>query len=91
MFLRYDAGGKVCGSSAHTSLSLNGAESPTRADKAEWAGASATGLSARGAEPTHEASTEPNLFELCLARRRKTIVKSLWRDSDTVSAAGIDD
>lgn len=35
-------------------------------------GASATGLSARGAGPTHEASAEPNLFELCLARRRKT-------------------
>lgn len=29
---------------------LNGAESLTRADKAEWAGASATGLSACGAE-----------------------------------------
>ena len=26
-------------------------------------------------EPTNEASAEPNLFELCLARRRKTIVK----------------
>jgi len=49
MFLRYDAGGKESGSSAHTSSSLNGAESPTRADKAEWAGASVTGLSARGA------------------------------------------
>lgn len=32
----------------------------------------------RGAEPTHEASAEPNLFEFCLARRRKTIVKALW-------------
>ena len=40
---------------------LNGAESPKRADKAEWAGASATGLSACGAEPTHEASAEPPL------------------------------
>ncbi len=44
-----------------------------------------------GAKPTHEASAKPNLFELCLARRRKTIVKALWRDSDTVPAAGIDD
>ena len=52
-----------------------------RVDKAEWAGASATGLSACGAEPTHEASAEPNLFELCLARRRKIIVKALWLEA----------
>ena len=32
------------------SLCLNGAESLTRADKAEWTGASAAGLSARGAK-----------------------------------------
>jgi len=30
-----------------------------RADKAEWAGAYAIGLSARGAKPSHEASAEP--------------------------------
>ena len=27
------------------------------------------------AEPTLEARAEPNLFDFCLARRRKTIVK----------------
>ena len=36
------------GSSAHICLFLNGAESLTRAGKAEWAGAPATGLSACG-------------------------------------------
>ncbi len=56
----------MIGSSAHTSSSLNGAESLTRADKAEWAGASASAS---------------------LHRERK----ALWRDSDTVPAAGIDD
>ena len=46
--------------------SLNGAESLTRADKAEWAGASASAS---------------------LRAERK----ALWRDSDTVPEAGIDD
>ena len=39
-----------CVNSAYICLSLNGAESLTRAGKAEWAGASATGLSAWGVE-----------------------------------------
>ena len=51
MFLRYDAGGGESGSFAHTSSSLNGAESLMRMDKAEWAGASATSLS-QGARMT---------------------------------------
>ena len=38
----------LCGSSAHICLSLNGAESLTRAGKAEWADAPAAGLSACG-------------------------------------------
>jgi len=50
-----------------------------RAGMTEWAHALAGGLSVWGAEPTHEASAEPNLFEFCLARRRKTIVKALLR------------
>ncbi len=39
-----------CGNSAHICLFPNGAESLTRAGKAEWANASAAGLSARGVE-----------------------------------------
>lgn len=39
-----------CGNSALICLFLNGAESLTRAGKAEWADDSATGLSARGVE-----------------------------------------
>ena len=35
----------------------------------------------------NEARAEPSLLGLCLARRRKTIVKALWRDSDTVPEA----
>ena len=30
-------------------------------------------------EPTHEARAEPNSFELCLARRKKTIVNCKWQ------------
>ena len=39
-----------CGNSAYICLFPNGAESLTRADNAEWAGAPAAGLSARGVE-----------------------------------------
>ena len=41
----------------------------------------------RGVEPTNEARAEPSLLGLCLARRRKMIVKALWRGSDTVPEA----
>ena len=35
----------------------------------------------------NEARAEPSLLGLCLARRRKTIVKAPWRRSDTVPEA----